>query len=181
MATILVVCTGNICRSPACELLLQQYLGDVARIGSAGTSATVGEAISEPMTGLLAADGLDGSAYTARQLTPALARGSDIIIAMSAECRRAIVRDESSSIPKTLLLMEVAAAAGAGIPLAGATRKARVASIPSSIIAARPELSGMVWDDVPDPYGGGPQDYERAYLMIKEAVLAIDRWVTQGT
>ncbi|HEX7589462.1 MAG TPA: hypothetical protein VF362_00600, partial [Demequinaceae bacterium] len=126
-------------------------------------------------------DGLDGSAHTARQLTPGMARDADIIIAMSAEDRAAIVRDESSSIPKTLLLMEVAAAAGANVPLAGATRKKRVANIPSSIIACRPELSGMVWEDVPDPYGRGPKDYERAYLMIKEAVLAIDRWVTQGT
>lgn len=181
MTKILMVCTGNVCRSPAGELLMQEYLGNVAHTRSAGTRAMVGHGIPDPMRELLAADGLDGSAHTARQLTPAISRHADIIIAMSAADRATLVRDETSAIPKAFLLTELATAARESAPLAGATRKERVANIPASIIAFRPELSGLVTGDVPDPYGRDSEDYRKVYVIIKEAVLAIDRWVTQGT
>ena len=181
MTAILVVCTGNICRSPACELLMQQYLGDVARTRSAGTGATTGLGISEPMGELLSADGLDPSAHKARQLTPSLSRRADIIVAMSASDRAAIVRSETSVIARALLFTEIVAAAEARAPLAGSTRKERIAGIPAAIIAFRPELSGLACGDVPDPFGLDLEAYSEAYTTIKEGVVAIDRWVTQGT
>lgn len=181
MTKILVVCTGNICRSPACVLLLRKHLGGVVGISSAGTGAMNGNGIPEPMRDLLSADGLDGSAHRSRHLTPALSRHADIIIAMTAAHRTTIVRAETSAIPKTFLLSEIASAAEGCAPLAGATRRERLANIPAAIIAFRPELSALTPWDVPDPFGRGPEVYQEAYAMIKLAVLAIDRWVSQGT
>ena len=40
---ILVVCVGNICRSPMAEVLLADALGDTGRVSSAGIGALVGE------------------------------------------------------------------------------------------------------------------------------------------
>ncbi|GAB3624535.1 hypothetical protein GCM10027418_26200 [Mariniluteicoccus endophyticus] len=40
-----MVCTGNICRSPAGHLLLQRYLGDSVEVTSAGTHALVGQPV----------------------------------------------------------------------------------------------------------------------------------------
>ena len=54
--TVLAVCTGNICRSPAVERLLVAELGpgsDV-HVVSAGVGAVVGAPISPPMAALLA-------------------------------------------------------------------------------------------------------------------------------
>jgi protein-tyrosine phosphatase len=161
--------------------MLKRAFGGAAGIRSAGTGAKKGDGISEPMRELLTADGLDGSAHKARQLTPALARHADVIIAMTAVHRTTIVRAETSAIHKTFLLSELASAAEHCAPLTGATRGERLAGIPAAIIAFRPELSGLVARDVPDPYGRGPDIYQESYAMIKEAVLAIDRWVTQGT
>ena len=51
--TILTVCTGNLCRSPAAERLLASKLGPTVKVSSAGTHALVGQPISEPMAALL--------------------------------------------------------------------------------------------------------------------------------
>ena len=51
--SILAVCTGNVCRSPAVERLLASKLGPTVRVSSAGTHALVGHPISEPMAALL--------------------------------------------------------------------------------------------------------------------------------
>jgi protein-tyrosine phosphatase len=70
---ILVVCTGNICRSPMAEAMLRTALKQKNAIGfevsSAGTSAPPGEAASEGgyLVGL--EHGLDLSGHCARVLT----------------------------------------------------------------------------------------------------------------
>ena len=51
--SILTVCTGNICRSPAVERLLTRKLGPTVSVSSAGTHALVGHPIAEPMASLL--------------------------------------------------------------------------------------------------------------------------------
>ncbi|GMA87571.1 hypothetical protein GCM10025868_28210 [Angustibacter aerolatus] len=48
-ARVLVVCTGNVCRSPLVERLLRQRLGtDAVDVSSAGTQALVGEPMTDP-------------------------------------------------------------------------------------------------------------------------------------
>ena len=51
--SILAVCTGNICRSPAVERLLASQVAPSVSVSSAGTHALVGHPISEPMATLL--------------------------------------------------------------------------------------------------------------------------------
>ena len=85
--SILVVCVGNICRSPVAERMLQKLLPE-KKVSSAGVGALVGN----PVDGLAAkvADehGIDTSGHYARQLTPEICRTADLILAMSEETRR---------------------------------------------------------------------------------------------
>jgi protein-tyrosine phosphatase len=69
MATILAVCTGNICRSPAVEHLLAHQLGPTVSVSSAGTHALVGHPISEPMAALLQRVGVEPQPFEARRLS----------------------------------------------------------------------------------------------------------------
>ena len=86
-ARILIVCTGNICRSPFIERLLQHDL-DQHRPGSdreiivrsAGTGALVGSAIDPQAAAQLGAYGGDASGFSARQLTPALIAEADLVL-----------------------------------------------------------------------------------------------------
>lgn len=88
--SVLVVCTGNICRSPIGEGLLRLRLPGVA-VASAGTSALVGEPADALAIAVSADAGIDLSAHRAQQLTAALIRGADIVLTMEAGQKRAIV------------------------------------------------------------------------------------------
>jgi protein-tyrosine phosphatase len=86
-ARILVVCTGNICRSPFIERLLQHEL-DERRSGSelgivvrsAGTAALVGSPMDAQAAAQLVARGGDASGFKARELTPCLIAESDLVL-----------------------------------------------------------------------------------------------------
>lgn len=80
---ILVVCVGNICRSPMAESLLQAALRDKT-IASAGIGALVGEPADPLAISLLSERGLDLSAHRARQLNEALLHGHDLLLVMEA-------------------------------------------------------------------------------------------------
>lgn len=84
---ILIVCTGNVCRSPFIERLLQRYLderrpeSDLAiHVRSAGTSALTGSAMDARAAAQLAARGGDHAGFRARDLTPELIAESDLVL-----------------------------------------------------------------------------------------------------
>ncbi|WP_029652922.1 low molecular weight protein-tyrosine-phosphatase [Marinobacter daepoensis] len=81
---ILVVCVGNICRSPMGEYLLRQKLAHRPGvvIESAGISALVGKPADETALELLQEHGMDASEHKARQTTEALLANADIVLAM---------------------------------------------------------------------------------------------------
>ncbi|ABI56152.1 low molecular weight protein-tyrosine-phosphatase [Alkalilimnicola ehrlichii MLHE-1] len=80
----LVVCTGNICRSPMGEAYLRDRLGAGGEflIGSAGTGALVGYPADDHAITAMQEKGLDISAHRAQQLTLALARNYDLLLVM---------------------------------------------------------------------------------------------------
>jgi protein-tyrosine phosphatase len=82
---ILVVCTGNTCRSPLAEALLRsalQPLGNVT-VTSAGTGAWEGAPASEGAYLVGLENGLDLSAHRATMLTRELVASADLILTMS--------------------------------------------------------------------------------------------------
>jgi protein-tyrosine phosphatase len=89
---ILVVCVGNICRSPMAEALLRRELRgqDGITVESAGLGALVGHAASAHSVELMAEAGIDISAHRARQIHPDMVREADLVLVMEARHRRAI-------------------------------------------------------------------------------------------
>lgn len=80
---ILVVCTGNTCRSPLAEALLRSALGSLASVSSAGTGAWEGATASEGAYLVGLENGLDLSGHRARMLTRELVSSADLILTMS--------------------------------------------------------------------------------------------------
>lgn len=79
--SVLVVCTGNICRSPIGERYLQKLLPDIS-IQSAGTGALVGHAADESAIKIANLNNLSLEGHIGRQFTAELGRAFDLILVM---------------------------------------------------------------------------------------------------
>ena len=79
---ILVVCVGNICRSPIAEALLKQHYPS-KHIDSAGLSAVVGSGADAKALAVMAEDGVDMSNHIAKQINEDLVKRADLILTMS--------------------------------------------------------------------------------------------------
>ncbi|MFN4100819.1 MAG: low molecular weight protein-tyrosine-phosphatase [Pararhodobacter sp.] len=93
--SILVVCVGNICRSPVGERLLAARLanwGATVAVSSAGIGALVGHAADETASEVARAHGLSLEGHVARQFSRALGQGADLILVMEPGHRREIAR-----------------------------------------------------------------------------------------
>ena len=87
MNTLLVVCIGNICRSPMAQGLLAAQL-PAWRVQSAGLEALVGAPADDIAIRLLEERGLDIKGHRATQVTRKMCRDADMVFVMSREQRR---------------------------------------------------------------------------------------------
>jgi protein-tyrosine phosphatase len=112
MAAILVVCSGNICRSPIAEGLLRRALvrrlDDAApAVGSAGTIAVDGAPAMRESIEAARERGVDIHAHAARRLTGELIGSADLIVGMAAEHRDAVARLVPGAVAHTFTLKEL--------------------------------------------------------------------------
>ena len=102
---VLVVCTGNTCRSPMAEGWLNQKLAgkgwaaESAGVGAWGGSPATPEAV-EAMREI----GVDLSKHRSRALTRAMVAGAEIVLAMTEGHRKEIARRFPEAEKKTFLV-----------------------------------------------------------------------------
>src|SRR3546814_20536419 len=87
MNRILLVCIGNICRSPVAEALLKQQFPDKT-VSSAGLAALVGHPADNTAQEIANQDGLDLSAHRARQIKQTMFNAADPILVMESDTQR---------------------------------------------------------------------------------------------
>lgn len=102
---ILVVCVGNICRSPTAEHLLREKLaGSDCTVSSAGLGALVGKPIEPTARTMLERYGYTPQPHTARQLDDALLASADLVLVMEKGHLQEITRRFPQAHGKTFLL-----------------------------------------------------------------------------
>lgn len=100
--SILVVCIGNICRSPVGERLLRELLPE-KKITSAGVGALVGCPVDDTIAAVAKENGLDTARHVAKQLTPDMCRQADLILAMTEQIRQEVYRIAPEARGKVML------------------------------------------------------------------------------
>lgn len=102
---ILIVCVGNVCRSPTAEVLLRSRCRDAAvAVESAGLGALAGNPIDPLAESVLAEHGLSGKGHVARQVTRAQVEAADIVLVMETPQLGAIHALAPCAMDRTFLL-----------------------------------------------------------------------------
>lgn len=175
---VLVICTGNVCRSPYIERVLRSALsGTGIDVTSAGTGALVGARMQPGSTAQLARLDISDKGFRAQQVNRAQVERADLIIAAS----RAHVGEVARYSPLALrrgfalldladLLSDVDAAVIAAAP--GETRPAQVAHVAAARRSTVPTRSGAD-PTIVDPYGGDDRLYAQMAEQVQQALPPI--------
>lgn len=111
MTSILVVCTGNICRSPMAEGFLRRHLDKrglgAVDVGSAGTYTRQGAPPSAGAIRAAAERGVDISTHPASPLLREDIEVADLVLGMAAEHREAVRDTIPEADPRTFTLKEL--------------------------------------------------------------------------
>ena len=176
--SVLVVCTGNVCRSPYLEHRLRQELsGTAIQVSSAGTGALAGHPMDDGSLGLLEARGSDGSAFRARQLSAGLLGDSDLVIAAGREHRSAAARIHPSALRKAVTLRDLADLLD-GVTVADVAARNEpgtwVAQVVAAALARRAKVPARQDGvDIIDPIGQSRAVFERMASEIDNALQII--------
>ena len=105
---ILIVCVGNICRSPMAEGLLKQSLTasgkDGCVVSSAGFGALIGHPPDVKACQIMMKKGIDISGYHACRLNKDMIRKADLILVMESSHKSAIEKSEPCAKGKVFRL-----------------------------------------------------------------------------
>lgn len=117
--SVLVVCVGNICRSPLGERMLQaelSKLGAQIRVSSAGLHAMVSYPADTETTRVAGDRGISLDGHQARQFTQELGREHDLILVMEPAHKAEIVRTAPAVSGKVFLFDQWAGGKGIADP-----------------------------------------------------------------
>lgn len=181
--TVLLVCTGNICRSALGERLGRAYLADVlaedagaVRLDSAGVQAVVGSAMHPDSALVLRGLGGDPDGFVARQLVDDMAIDADLTLTMTRRQRRDVLRMAPRALARTFTLREAAGllgTVGQDGEVPGGDLAERARNLVRDLAAARSRRQSGPGDDIRDPVGLPLEGHQEMGDAVAGALLPV--------
>lgn len=182
--TVLAVCTGNICRSPAMDRLLSDVFSaePQIRVISAGTHAHDGEDMQPPMKKRVAEYGAEVENFTAEQLSATMIEDADLILAAT----RVHVEDMVVEVPEAAqriftlpefgrLLRSIEPTALRDATGADASVIQKLSALVPLVDRARERATADSEDEIVDPFMLPESVYDESFRQIREPVEELAR------
>jgi protein-tyrosine phosphatase len=172
---VLVVCTGNIGRSPMMERLLRRDLaaaglGDVVDVSGAGTWARDGHPMEPYAEQVLRERAADPADFAARALTQQLVAGSDLVLTATREHRGEVVNLVPAAVRRTFTLLELARVVDRLPTAPGPVPSDPVGRMRGSVAwASQNRVPADTDDDLADPLGAPVDTYRHRADQIETA------------
>lgn len=188
---LLIVCTGNICRSPLAERLLQTGFDRISSgavtVSSAGTKAAVGEGMSPFSAEIATGYGVSADGFTARQLTTDVLEGAGLVLTMTTKHRGEVIRLDPGLLRKTFTFREFARLLNAldprlPAPALGAEGNVRFwEELPAKAASVRHLVLGNAAseNDVLDPYGLDRDAYKQMEKELMPSLMGLLRFTAK--
>jgi protein-tyrosine phosphatase len=179
--SVLLVCTGNICRSALGERLgrayLEELLGDRAsaiRLTSAGVQAVVGSVMHPDSALVLSGLGAEAGDFVARQFVESMAAEADLTMTMTRGHRRDVLHGAPRALARTFTLREAAAL----LELVddepeGAGFRERAVALVAAMAGERSRRESGADDDIRDPIGQSLAVQQEVGEAIATALLPV--------
>jgi protein-tyrosine phosphatase len=172
---VLLVCTGNICRSPLAHGFLAdrslRYLDGGIEVRSAGTWARDGGPATAEAVAAGVEAGIDIAAHRSSRFRADHADWADVVLTMTGEQRDEVLAVSSGARSKTFTLKEAAALLRDRPPVEGPLDRSmllgRIAEADGVRQAGAPQLAD---EDVADPLGMSALTYRAVAAEIEGLV-----------
>ncbi|MDN5797010.1 MAG: low molecular weight phosphatase family protein [Intrasporangium sp.] len=171
---VLVVCTGNVCRSPYMERRLAQVLeGTGVEVVSGGTAALVGQGMDPGTAHELGQVGVSVVGFVSTQVTAQRVGEADLVLTAAREHRATVAQLHAKALRYCFTWADFADLVdgldpdGLGRPAPGQTWVSHVASLAAARRGTVPPRS-KEQSDILDPYRLGSEEFSRMARQIEE-------------
>lgn len=174
-AKIVMVCTGNICRSPAMHYLAQAEWGEAAEVSSAGIYAEMGMDVPMPMRVAARRHSIDIPRHRPTQLDRRIIESADLVLVATQQHATWIDREVNGAPPHSFGLKEAQNLTEWATPPMGASPRERLINAAPALHAARQERP-VPLRSLDDPYTLDQETYDRVMDEITQSIMAITAW-----